>query len=232
MKFIVMTTMLVSAVTAGAMLGNHLSPHVPPLDESTFDTLLSGELPAPPWMNFAWPPEINEQYPDLQLLDQEGNLTRLSDFRGKIILVEPVGMPCKACQAMAGGHQLGGFDGIQPQPNIPALPDAARTYGDFNLDDDRLVKIYLLLYGMDMQAPTPEDAAAWAEHFKLDRSRNEIVLAGLPEMICPESYAMIPGLQVIDQNFIYRIDATGRANQRHDLYRFLLPTVGLMLKHQ
>jgi hypothetical protein len=34
--------------------------------------------------DFSWPPRLNEPYPDLQLIDQEGNTTRLSEFRGKI----------------------------------------------------------------------------------------------------------------------------------------------------
>ena len=64
--------------------------------ESTF---LSGERA--PRRDFDWPPKLNEPYPDLQLIDQEGAPTRLSDFKGRIILLEPIGMTCKACQASA-----------------------------------------------------------------------------------------------------------------------------------
>jgi len=46
----------------------------------------SGPLP------FAWPPVAGEQYPDLQLLDHRGETVQLSDFAGKVILVEPIGM--------------------------------------------------------------------------------------------------------------------------------------------
>ena len=57
--------------------------------------------------DFNWPPKLNEPYPDLHLVDQDGKLTRLSEFKGKIILVEPIGMPCQACQAFCGGHHVG-----------------------------------------------------------------------------------------------------------------------------
>ncbi|MGI9455216.1 MAG: hypothetical protein ACR2NU_01560, partial [Aeoliella sp.] len=139
------------------------------------------------------------------------------------------GMPCKACQAFSGGHVRGGFQGIPPQSGLPSIEESARTYGGFELSDERIVKIHLLLYGLDMRAPTAEDARAWAEHFGLERAKNEIVLAGLPWMIGNASYQMIPGLQLIDKDGILRVDSTGRSNQQHDLYRELLPKVREML---
>ncbi len=182
--------------------------------------------------DFDWPPVLGETYPDLQLMDQEGTPTRLSDFAGKIILLEPIGMPCKACQAFSGGHERGGFRGIPPQPGLPSIAQAARKYGGFDLHDDRIVKIHLLLYNLDMRAPTVADARAWAEHFGWERANNEIVLAGLPSMIGEESYRMIPGLQLIDQEMVLRVDSTGRSDQQHDLYRELLPRVAEMLQEQ
>jgi hypothetical protein len=189
------------------------------------DSLISGRAR----QSFDWPPKLKAPYPDLNLMDQDGNPTRLSDFKGKIILVEPIGMPCKACQAFCGGHSVGGFKGIPPQPGLPSIEESARKYGRFDLSDERIVKVYLLLYIKKMQAPTRRDAKAWAEHFGMNRSKNEIVLAGLPSMIGKDSYAMIPGLQLIDRDFILRADSTGRTSQQHDLYRDLLPRVRRML---
>lgn len=193
----------------------------------TGSTLLSGN--GATTQDIDWPPKLNEPYPDFQLLDQEGTPTRLSEFKGKIILLEPIGMPCKACQAFSGGHIRGGFQGIPPQPGLPSIEEAARKYGRFDLSDERIVKIHLLLYGLDMRAPTAKDARAWAEHFGLERAKNEIVLAGLPSMIGDASYQMIPGMQLIDKDMILRVDSTGRSNQQHDLYRELLPRVRKML---
>lgn len=182
-----------------------------------------------PVPDFDWPPQVGQEYPDLQLYDQQGQLTRLSEFRGKIILIEPIGMPCKACQAFCGGHQRGGFNGIAPQPGLPSIEEAARTYGGFDISDPRIVQVHLLLFNLDMSAPTVEDARAWADHFGMDRQRNQIVLAGSPELVTQDSYQMIPGLQLVDQDFTLRYDSTGRTNQRHDLYGELLPGVPVLL---
>lgn len=191
--------------------------------------LLGGMGLGAPEPEFTWPPQVGQPYPDLQLYDQEGNLSRLADFRGKVILIEPIGMPCKACQAFCGGHQSGGFHGIVPQPDLPSIEEAARTYGGFDLADPRIVKVHLLLFNLDMQTPTVDDARAWADHFGMDHHRNQIVLAGTPELLNEASYKMIPGLQLVDQRFTLRYDSTGRTNQRHDLYRELLPAVQKLL---
>ncbi len=121
---------------------------------------------------FDWPPKLDEPYPDLQLVDQDGHLTRLSEFKGKIILIEPIGMPCQACQAFCGGHHVGGFRGIRPQPGLPSLEESARAHGGFDLSDPRIVKVYLLLYNSKMRAPSPADAKDWADHFGLRRGES------------------------------------------------------------
>ena len=63
-----------------------------------------------------WPPINGQRYPDLVLEDSHGQLTRLSDHAGKVILVELTAVPCKGCQAFAGGHRYGGFAGIGVPP--------------------------------------------------------------------------------------------------------------------
>ena len=39
-----------------------------------------------------WPPEVGKPYPDLNLYDHRGNLVKLSQFKGKVLLIEPIGM--------------------------------------------------------------------------------------------------------------------------------------------
>jgi cytochrome oxidase Cu insertion factor (SCO1/SenC/PrrC family) len=68
-----------------------------------------------------WPPRLNETYPDLVLIDQEGREMRLSSLRGKVILLEPVGLSCPACLAFSGGHLFGPFRGVAPQPNLERI---------------------------------------------------------------------------------------------------------------
>jgi len=210
--------LLASIVVSGTVLfAHHLR------DEPFVAEVIDSIRPDQPRPDFVWPPKLDEPYPDLNLVDQTGNLTRLSDFKGQVILVEPIGLPCAACQAFCGGHQVGGFRGVEPQPGLPSIKESARLYGKFDLSDERIVKVYLLLYGMDMRAPTPSDARAWADHFGMDRSKNEIVLTGLPSMMGDQSFAMIPGVHLVDRNFILCVDSAGRSDQTHDLYRDLLP---------
>ncbi len=172
----------------------------------------------------AWPPEKNRSYPDLELVDQEGNVTRLSDFKGQVILVEPIGIPCQACVAFAGGHEFGGFEGIAPQADLESIASYAEQFGNVRLDDERIVRVQLLLFDHAMQAPTQDDAAAWAEHFQMQRSSNDLVLVGTPSMATKASRELIPGFQLIDKHFILRSDSTGQS-PADDLYSKLLPQI-------
>ena len=39
-----------------------------------------------------WPPSVGQMYPDLELKDHNGETVHLSSFRGKVLLIEPIGM--------------------------------------------------------------------------------------------------------------------------------------------
>jgi hypothetical protein len=171
---------------------------------------------------------LNEPYPDLELVDQTGARVKLSSFRGRVILVEPIGMTCPACQAFAGAHRVGGFAGVAPQRDLPSIEELLPRYAGVPLADERIVYVQLLLYSMSMQAPSPDDVKNWARHFGMDRARDRVVMAGSAALIGDASYAMIPGFQLIDRRFILRSDSTGH-RPRHDLYRQLLPMVPQLL---
>ena len=112
---------------------------------------------------------------------------------------------------------------------MPSLEDAARDYGGILLDDENLVVVQILLYGFDLKAPSPRDAAEWAEHFGLQDHDNFVVLCGDPRLISPETYGMIPGLQLIDKDFVLRYDAAGR-KAPDDMWTDLWPAVGGLLQ--
>ena len=143
--------------------------------------------------------------------------------KGKVILLEPIGMSCAACQAFCGGHEVGGFANVQPQADLPSIEKSASKYGiDFN--DERVVRVHLLLYNPLMKAPSHSQTSAWAKHFNMDRAKNQIVLAGLPSMAGSGSTRMIPSFHLIDQNFMLRGDDSS------DLYRQLLPKMRGLLR--
>lgn len=178
-----------------------------------------------PHPEHVWPPVVGQAYPDLRLIDQDGRRTSLSEFKGKVILVEPVGMPCPACIAFAGGQASGSYDGVAPQPGLGSIHDYVRRFGRVRLDRDDIVFVQIVFYSPDLTAPTTEQVRDWATHFSLNRSENEIVLAAEPYLLSAETRAMIPGFQLIDKDFVLRFDSAGHTPQ-HDLYQELLPAIG------
>jgi hypothetical protein len=179
-----------------------------------------------------WPPVVGQFYPNVILKDQTGQVTALSDFRGKVVLVELVGLTCRACHAFAGGNEegVGQFRGIKPQKGLGSIEQYARGYAKLSLDHPDIVFIQLVLYGMDGRSPpSEEDARAWARHFHMDRDKNRVVLIGDRRFISPESRRLIPGFHLIDQNGILR--AMSSNDPRHDsLHGSLLPKLATVVK--
>jgi hypothetical protein len=177
-----------------------------------------------------WPPRLGEAYPDFVFHDASGSPRRISSLAGKVVLIEPIGMNCPACNAFAGAGRAGrsGFQGTRPTGGLPALEELLPQYASgATVDHPDLVVVHLLLYSMRMHAPTSEDAGHWAEHFGIDRP-NQLVLHGDERFINQASYDMIPGFQLLDRDLVLRADSTGH-NPRHNLYTFLLPMLGRML---
>lgn len=165
----------------------------------------------------AWPPVRGQTYPDLELPDHRGERVKLSSFKGKVIVVEPIGLACPACQAYAGAHDVGPFRGGQPQADLPSFGRLLQQYAglDWTREPD-LVYVHLLLYDMtSARAPTLDDGKAWAEHFGLAGERNAVVLVGDERYVNPASYALVPGFQVIDRDFVLRFDGSGHAPVDH-----------------
>ncbi len=179
-------------------------------------------------LDHIWPPKIGQEFPDLYLHTNKGGKQRLSEFKGKIIIIEPVGMTCPACNAFNGGNQVGGYQGVQPQQGVPSLEEILQEK-DIDISDPRLILVHLLLYNMKMQAPTPKDVSSWAEHFGWQEHDNVYVMAGDKRYINKASYKMIPGFYLIDKDFILRSDATGHRPQ-HGLWDHLLPLVPKLLE--
>ncbi|MGE0488551.1 MAG: peroxiredoxin family protein [Vulcanimicrobiota bacterium] len=173
----------------------------------------------------AWPPVVGMPYPDLKLVNQDGKQTQLSSFRGKLIVVEPIGMTCPACNAFSDCDQVGGFAGQAQQKDLPSFRQAAQDYGRVRLPSQQVVLVQLLLYDRAMKPPSLKDAKAWAAHFNLRTSNNEYVLVGKKQH---QVYELVPGFQLIDRNFTLVSDSTGHSPQ-HDLYRHLFPMLGRLV---
>lgn len=181
-------------------------------------------------LDFPWPPEIGQPFPDIELFSTTGEMVKLSDFKGKVILLEPVGMTCPACNAFSGAGEKGGYQGISAQQNLPPIETLLPEYANHaELGDDRLVFVQLMLYDLQYNAPTIEDSRNWAEHFGLDDRDNVYLLVGDQRYINQASYDMIPGFFLIDKDFILRSDSTGH-QPKHNLYTELLPQLSVLLQ--
>lgn len=157
-----------------------------------------------------WPPVLEQTYPDLALQTLDGKPVNLRRFAGKPLLIELVGMPCAGCQAMLGGHRpgVGGYGGVAPQASIGALNAyLKRDARGLQVGDSSFTMVVILLYGMDMQAPSLEDARAFAQHFRL--GEREQVLVGDQRYIRDDVRSAIPGFHLVDREFRFRSDAGG-----------------------
>jgi hypothetical protein len=181
----------------------------------------SAALPQP------WPPQLGKEYPDLKLKDASGNVVALSKYKGKVILLEPIGMSCPACQAFCGATSGNSYGDVSPQANLPAMEAYLKQQG-IDPEDPNLVRVQLLLYNLAMQAPTQSEAKKWTDTFAMSNEDNVVTLVGQPEFISEATYNLIPGFQLIDQDFVLRSDSTGH-HPASDLYRELVPSLKQLL---
>ncbi len=181
-----------------------------------------------------WPPTLGQAYPDITLPDQQGTQTRLSDLRGKVVLLELIGMDCPACNAFSGANMpsVGPYEGVAPQKGLEYIGRYVKQYADVELSHPDVVFVQLLLYNVGRSGPpTSEDTDKWAKHFDLQRERSEIVLQGDERFIGRASMAMIPGFHLIDREGVFRSDSAGH-KPRHDLFKETLPLLGKLVKAQ
>ena len=177
-----------------------------------------------------WPPRVGEAYPEITFVNYDGRELKLSDFAGQVVLVEPVGMTCEACNALSGGNERGGVGQIIPQGNLESLEAYIDRYcGGVTLDHPDVVLVQVLLYDLAMEAPDLEDAAIWAQHFGFDRDPDVFVVVPKGDLRGKASFALIPGVQLVDKEGVMRFDATGH-RPKHNLWTELLPSVPWLIE--
>ena len=219
-----------------ALVGMKFAGHSPaPLIDQTINRLpismtsSVGLRSADPVVIGDWPPVAGNTFPDLILADQNGDTVRLSDFAGKLILIEYAAIPCEGCQAFAGGKEHGAFGGFRVQRGLESVETYAKRFAGVELGSDDVVFVQLLLYGEDLSNPTQSEVTRWAEHFEMNRDENEIVLRADASMLSQKTYEMIPGFQLIDRDFVVRSDSCGH-HPKDNLYTDLLPLLGQLAR--
>ncbi|MGN7437301.1 MAG: TlpA family protein disulfide reductase [Alcanivorax sp.] len=188
-------------------------------------TASTSKMPTP------WPPQLKKPFPNLDLIDQEGMEFKLSYLKGKVIVVEPIGMNCPACQAFSGGHTYGPYQNNAVANGLTDFEKLFETYsgGKLRLPHRDVVFIQLLLYDMRLEAPDKEDAKNWAKHFHISKANNHFVAVLPYDARGRASFDMIPGFYLIDRNFILQSDSTGH-HPKHNLYKHLIPMVPKLVR--
>lgn len=183
-------------------------------------------LPSP------WPPVKGQPYPNLKLAEASGGQLELASLRGKVVLVEPIGIGCPACNAYAGAESLGGFRGAPVQEGLGALETHLRDLAHVRLGGEPdLVLVQLLLFDGSSSvghAPTLEDAREWAEHFGFAGRPEVHVVCGTTALANQASYALVPGFQLIDRQGVLRYDGCGHHPQDNP-YDVVLASIPALL---
>lgn len=180
-----------------------------------------------------WPPAMNKDYPDLALVDQQGTMFNLSEFKGKVVLVEYVDMTSPLSQAYSGAKSKGvlgdasqKFDENQKTIEEIILKE---TQGVVTLPHPDIVVVKVLIYNDKGGQAGPMDAERWAHHFGFTRENGVVVAVPQKDMREGRTDGLIPGFQLIDRVFDLRVDSAG-PNPKHSLNFSLAPLIPTLLQ--
>lgn len=173
-----------------------------------------------------WPPMLTQFFPDMTLVNQDGRPTKLSDYKGKIIILQFASMNCPLSQAYSGANRPGfhPLGSVFPPSNVKFFPDLMRDLTGYGLQNPGVVWMQILVYNDKGEMATPKDVRRWAKHFDLKTADKQFVLAPEKSMMSKKTKLMVPGFQLINRAFVLTSDSTG-ALPKDDLYSKFLPTL-------
>ncbi len=179
-----------------------------------------------------WPAKMNKPYPEIELIDQDGNEFKLSSLKGKVVIVSFIDMSSPISQAQFGAALSGPFGfTTQVDKMVYTFDDVLRKElgGDFTLPHDDVVELGIIVYTQDGGQASVDDAKSWADHFDLSSEDGEIVAVPKKDIRGEESDKIITGFQLIDKNHILRVDSSG-PNPKHNLRMTLVPLLPKLLR--
>ncbi|MFP4385632.1 MAG: hypothetical protein ACLFP8_04085 [Alphaproteobacteria bacterium] len=179
-----------------------------------------------------WPPQMNRQYPDLELLDRNGRIFKISDMKGYVLVVSYIDMSSPVSQAQAGAALAGPYGSAQEidqyaQPFSEAVRKG--TGGDFTLPHDSVLELNILVYAPDGSQATLDDATKWGDHFDLELSRGVIVAVPKLDLRGEEVETILGGYQLLDRHMMLRVDSAGR-EPKHNLTLTLVPLLSKLAR--
>ena len=179
-----------------------------------------------------WPAKMNKPYPEIELIDREGKAFKLSDFKGKVIILSFLDMSSPTSQAQSGAGLSGPYGVTQDKDQYAeTFEDVVRKSvdGDFSLPHPDVLQVNILVYKQDGSQPTVDAAENWATHFDLEKEQGVIVAVPQKDIRGDETNKIINGFQLIDKNHILRVDSSG-PEPKHNLKMTFIPLVPKLLR--
>ncbi len=179
-----------------------------------------------------WPPKMNQKYPDIDLIDQSGGDFRLSDLKGRVLLVEYIDMSSPASQAQSGGALFGAYGATTYVDEVSEpISDVLRqsTGGAISLPHPHILEVKIIVYGDGGGQASRDDAQNWASHFSLKQEEGVIVAVPVKDIRDHATNELIIGYQLVDKNMMMRVDSTG-VEPTHSLKMTLAPLVPRLVK--
>ena len=186
----------------------------------------NANLPVP------WPAGMNAEYPDFEVIDQEGNQFSISSLKGKVILVEIVDMMNPVSLSYNGAAEYGLFGKAESADQYEvslAKTIEKQTQGSFSLPNEEVIVLKLIVYNQEGTQPSAIDAENWANFYRLKKEDNYFVVVPAKDFRSDETDKIVPGYQLIDRDFNLRVDAAGPA-PKHNFKMSLIPRIPKLAK--
>ena len=173
-----------------------------------------------------WPMKIGQPFPEVDFLGYGGMRWRMSQLKGRVVLVMTVDMGDSSSTTLAGAKEAGMFQITPTLSDKHSLEETIRqTYPGFSFENPRIVVVEIITRNRAGFFPNVEEVNKWTDHFRSARRGEVIVVGATGAMVGPESASAIPGMYLIDRQGITRF---GFANNKRTpdtestLYRMMM----------
>ena len=183
-----------------------------------------------------WPANMNEPYPNVDLLDKDGKRFTLSGLKGRVVILEFIDISSPISQGQSGAAVTGAYHGSTTSQEVDeyALPfsDVVKKSlnAGFNLPNNNIIELKIIVYGAAGSQATVNDAQNWANHFALGAAGSNIIVAVTEkDFRSKRSDSVVGGFQLLDRNLLLRVDSAG-PKPKHNLSMTLLPLVPKLIR--
>ncbi|MBK9584851.1 MAG: hypothetical protein WBC26_07785 [Alphaproteobacteria bacterium] len=195
-------------------------------DEIFGPKVVNQNLPKP------WPPEMNQPYPELSLIDSKGAPFKLSDKKGKVMVVEYIDMSSPLSQSYSGAKEKGVYGGATKtfDEGVSRFEEIAskENQGQAVLPSPDIIFIKVIIYNENGEQAKSSDAELWEKHFGFTSDNNYFVTVPEKDIRDKLTDRIVPGFHLIDKEFNLRVDSAG-SEPKHSLQFRLVTMIPTLL---